>query len=156
HAQYVLADPAAQLVGTQIAADTDKQMILYRVNGPLRTATNISGWYPDTWTGPTADWLRRSCKPGELRLPVRSDPILFAGVTQHLRVTGTTTPLVVSLPSTKRKTIVVPLRPVGGICRVHLAVTPSRSPGAFPTLNNPDPRTLGVLLSGFQYVPSAG
>jgi glycosyltransferase involved in cell wall biosynthesis len=156
HAQYVLADPAAQLLGTRVAADEDKQMILYRVNGLLRTATDIEGWYGDTWTGPSVDWIRRGCKRGQLRIPVRSDSVLFAGVTQRISVTGTTKPFVVRLPSTASKVIVVPLTPSNGVCRVHLDISPSRKPSDYPALVNTDQRTLGVLASAFQYVVSPG
>ena len=71
-------------------------------------------------------------------------------------MSGTTTPVVVRLPSTSSKTIVVPLTPSGGICHVRFEITPSRRPVDYPALNNPDPRTLGVLISGFEYVPAAG
>jgi glycosyltransferase involved in cell wall biosynthesis len=155
-ARYVLADPAAQILGTQIAADEDKQMILYRVDGPLRTGTDVDGWYKDTWTGPGVDWTLRGCRPGELRVPVRSDPVLFAGVTQHIRVSGTTTPVDVALPAGARRTIVIPLRPAGGVCRVHLDISPARRPSDYPALNNPDPRALGVLVAAFQYGPATG
>jgi hypothetical protein len=155
--EYVLADPAAQIVGTRIASDDDKAMTLYRVNGLLRTAISISGWQNDTWTGPTVDWVRRSCLRGTLRVPVRSDPTLFAAVTQRIAVTGTTPkPFVVQLPSTKSKTIVVPLVPRNGVCHVRFDITPTRRPVDFPALNNPDPRELGVLASGFQYQVAPG
>jgi hypothetical protein len=121
----------------------------------LRTATNISGWYGDTWTGPTVDWLRHACRSGELRVPVRSDPLLYVGTPQRIAVTGTTKPFVVRLSPGERRTIVVPLQPAGGVCRVHFAISPARRPVDFPILGNGDSRTLGVLASGFQYVPAA-
>ncbi len=154
--RYVLADPAAQVLGTPVATDEDKQMILYRVNGPLRTGVDVGGWYKDTWTGPSADWTLRGCRRSTLRLPVRSDPVLFAGVTQHIRITGTTAPAEVALPAGARKTIVVPLRPAGGVCHVHLDISPARRPSDYPALNNSDPRLLGVLVAAFQYGPASG
>ena len=151
--EYALADPAAQLVGTPVAQDSDKAMTLYRVNGPLRTAIEIKGWYGDTWTGPSVDWKRRACRPGEIRIPIRSDPILFPGVTQRITVTGSTPRQVVKLRSTGAKTIVARLTPSAGVCRVHLSISPARSPRDYPVLANADPRVLGVLASAFQYVP---
>jgi glycosyltransferase involved in cell wall biosynthesis/4-amino-4-deoxy-L-arabinose transferase-like glycosyltransferase len=151
--RYVLADPAAQLVGTPVASDPDKAMTLYRVDGPLRTAIEIKGWYGDTWTGPTVDWTRRACRPGQLRIPVRTDPVLFGGVTQRIAVTGSTRAQVVRLRSTGTKTIVVPVTPHAGVCHVHLSISPARSPRDYPALANSDPRVLGVLASSFQYVP---
>jgi glycosyltransferase involved in cell wall biosynthesis/4-amino-4-deoxy-L-arabinose transferase-like glycosyltransferase len=156
-AQYVLADPAAQIEGTPVAADTDRAFVLYRVNGFLRTATQIEGWHGDSWTGPQVSWLRRGCLRGTLAIPVHTDQILFANVVQHIAVTGTTPrPFTVALPSTASKTIDVPLIPVKGVCRVQLAISPTRRPSAYPALNNPDPRDLGVLVTGFQYTPAPG
>lgn len=156
HVRYVLADASAQIVGTRVAGDDDKSMVLYRVDGLLRTSTNIDGWYGDTWTGPAVDWTRHACAPGLLRIPVHTDPILFANTTQRIAVTGTTKPFVAHVSPTKPTTIVVHLKPVGDVCRVHLDISPARSPSDYPTLGNDDPRTLGVLATAFQYVRAAG
>jgi hypothetical protein len=121
----------------------------------LRTATSINGWTQDSWTGPQVDWVRRGCARGTLTLPVHSDPTLFPGVTQQIRISGTTAPFVVSLPSTASKNIVVHLVPQNGVCRVHLDVSPTRRPVDVPALNNPDSRQLGVLIAGFEYTPRA-
>ena len=149
HVQYVLADPAAQIVGTLVTEDQIMRMAVYRVDGLLRTSTSISGWYGDTWTGPRVNWTRHACTGGELRVPVHSNAELFAGVTQKIAVSGGTVPFVVRLPSTATKTIVVHLVPHAGVCRVRFVITPVRRP-----LN--DPRTLGILVTGFEYVPAAG
>jgi hypothetical protein len=85
---------------------------------------------------------------------VHSDAALFAGVTQQIRVSGTTKPFTVSLPSTADKTIVVPLVPRGGICRVRLDVSPTRRPVDVPALKSSDIRRLGVLVAGLQYTPA--
>ena len=138
--QYVLADPSAQIAGTQIASDDGRGMVLYRVNGLLRTATQITGWYGDTWTDASVTWLQRGCTRGTLRVPVRSDPTLYAGVVQQIAISGSTTPFVFRLPSSAAKTIVVPLQPKGGVCTIHFAITPTRRPVDYPALNNPDPR----------------
>jgi glycosyltransferase involved in cell wall biosynthesis len=157
HAEYVLADSTTEIVGTAIAADQGRKMTLYRVHGPVRTATVIVGWQPDLWTGPAVDWTRHACTGGELRVPVHSDPVLFAGVIQRIAVSGTTTaPFVVRLPSDRARTITVPLTPRHGICRVHFEISPTRRPISYPVLNNPDLRRLGVLVNGFRYVPSPG
>jgi glycosyltransferase involved in cell wall biosynthesis len=147
--QYVLADPSAQIVGTRVAEDQDMHMALYRIDGLLRTSTSISGWYDDTWTAPRVDWTRHACKGGQLRVPVHTNPQLFAGVTQRIAVSGSTTPFVVRLPSTATTTIVVPLRPRAGVCHIRFDITPARKPAN-------DPRTLGILATGFEYVPAAG
>jgi hypothetical protein len=155
--EYVLAPADVQIVGERVAADVDRQMVLYRVDGPLRTATTVSGWEVDYWTRPRVEWTGHACVRGSLHVPVKSDPTLFAGVTQRIAVSGTTPRrFVVSLPSTESKTIVVPLRPENGVCRVRFDITPSRRPSDYPALGNPDSRRLGVLVSGFEYVPAPG
>jgi hypothetical protein len=78
---------------------------------------------------------------------VRSDPVLFAGVTQRIAVSGTTPARVVLLPSTKSRTVSLPLRPLNGACKVVLDVTPPRKPAG-------DPRLLGVHIDYFNYVPT--
>jgi glycosyltransferase involved in cell wall biosynthesis len=145
---YVLADSSLQIVGEKVAEDPGKAMAVYRVDGVLRTSTLINGWFGDTWTKPRFDWTRRECTAGQLRVPVRSDSQLYAGVTQHIAVSGSTTPFTFALPSTAERTIVVHLVPRGGVCHIRFVVTPARKP---PN----DPRTLGVLVAGFEYVPAA-
>lgn len=148
HVRYVLADPNAQIVGEKVAEDPGKGMAVYRVNGVLRTSTLVDGWFGDTWTAPRFEWTRHGCVRGILNVPVRSDPNLYAGVTQRIAVSGDTTPFTVLLPSTAAKTIVVRLVPRRGLCHVRFAVSPSRKP---PN----DPRTLGILVGGFEYVPAS-
>jgi glycosyltransferase involved in cell wall biosynthesis len=155
-AQYVLADASSQISGTKVASDDGRGLVLLRVNGPVRTSTSITGWNGDTWTDANVTWLRRGCVRGVLRVPVHSDSILFAGVVQTIAVSGSTAPFVVRLPSTESKTIVVPLQPRGGVCRIQFAISPTRRPIDYPVLNNPDPRSLGVLVTGFQYEPAPG
>jgi len=147
-ADYVLADASLHILGKEVAADPGRGMAVYRVDGLVRTATSIRGWYPDTWTGRRVVWQSRSCAPGELRIPVRSNPELFAGVTQHIRVSGDAAPLTFAVPSSESRTIVVHLRPRAGACRVRFDVSPVRKPAG-------DPRRLGVLIGGFEYVPAA-
>jgi hypothetical protein len=137
-----------QIVGEKVAEDPGKAMAVYRVDGVLRTSTLIDGWYGDTWTKPRFDWTRRECTAGQLRVHVHSDSQLYAGVTQHIAVSGSTTPVTFPLPSTATRTIVVHLIPHGGFCRLRFAVTPARKP---PN----DVRRLGILVTGFEYVPAA-
>jgi hypothetical protein len=147
HVQYVLADPTSQIVGTKVAGDADAAMAVYRVNGVLRTSTVVSGWFGDSWTGPSFTWMRPACSGGVLRVPVQTSSELYAGVTQRISVAGGTRPLTVSLPSTATRTIVVHVQPKRGVCRVRFRVSPTRKPEG-------DPRTLGILVSGFDYRPS--
>jgi hypothetical protein len=147
-ARYVLADGTAQIDGTPVAADVGRNLVLYRVTGPVRTASQVTGWYADTWTAPHAVWQRPGCVSGVLQLNLRSDPGLFPGVTQRIAVSGTTPGRVILLPSTQSRKVSLPLEPQGGACKVVFDVTPSRSPGAA------DPRVLGVHIDYFNYVPT--
>jgi hypothetical protein len=131
-----------------VASDPGRGMAVYRVDGALRTSTSIQGWYGDTWTAPTVQWTRRDCTRGELRVPVHSNPQLFPNVTQRIAVTGSTIPFVVTLPSSATRTIVVHLLPRDRTCHVTFDIAPA---GHAPN----DPRALGVLASGFEYVPAA-
>ena len=149
HVRYALADLALQLGGVRIAVDPGRRMAVYRINGLLRTFTSIRGWYGDTWTGPEFEWSRRSCTAGLLRVPVHTSAELFAGIVQRIAVSGSTTPFTVLLPATEARTITVHLRPRGGRCRVRFDVTPARKP---PN----DPRTLGVVADGFEYIAAGG
>jgi glycosyltransferase involved in cell wall biosynthesis len=149
HVRYVLADLALQLGGARVAIDPGRRMAVYRIDGFLRTFTSIRGWYGDTWTEPEFEWSRRSCTAGLLRVPVHTSAELFAGTVQRIAVSGSTTPFTVRLPATEARTITVHLRPRDGRCRVRFDVTPARKP---PN----DPRTLGVVADGFEYVPAGG
>jgi len=142
--RYVLADRDLQIVGTPIAVDEGRNLALYRISGPVRTATRISGWYADTWTGPRAIWKLLRCKRGVLKVHLRSDPKLFPGIVQRIAVSGTTRSRTVLLPTTQTRTLTLPLAPQGGTCAVTLDVTPSRTPAA-------DPRRLGVHVDYFNY-----
>ncbi|HEY2074235.1 MAG TPA: glycosyltransferase family 4 protein, partial [Gaiellaceae bacterium] len=46
--RYVLAPSSVQLVGTRVAADPAKQLVLYRVAQPARITTHVVGLYPAT------------------------------------------------------------------------------------------------------------
>jgi glycosyltransferase involved in cell wall biosynthesis/4-amino-4-deoxy-L-arabinose transferase-like glycosyltransferase len=144
---YVLADRDVQIDGSQIAADAGGNMVLYRVTSAVRTPSHVTGWYSDTWTASHAVWTRLGCRPGVLKVLVSSDPSLFAGVTQRIAISGTTPDRVVRLPSTQARALALPLRPRSGTCTVAFDITPSRKPAA-------DPRTLGIHIQYFKYVPS--
>jgi hypothetical protein len=143
-ATYVLADSKAQIVGQKVAEDDARQMTLYRVDGIVRTLVSVEGWYHDTWTAPHAEWVRRNCTNGLLRVPLRTS----AGAAQTVTVGGTAAPQSIRVSETAPATLVVKLRPRAGLCRVTFDVSPVRRAVG-------DPRTLGVLAGGFEYVPAA-
>ena len=130
---------------------------LYRVNGPLRTSTPITRLvrrHLDRRR--TSTWPRHGACGGVLRVPVHSDPTLFPGVSQKIAVSGSTHAVRrLALPSTRRRR---------SSCRCSRteasAASTSRSrrraTGRLPGLNNSDPRTLGMLATGFEYEPAPG
>jgi glycosyltransferase involved in cell wall biosynthesis len=152
--RYVLADQSARIVGTRVAADTSRALVLYRVDGTLRTSGLVTGWSTDHWIGSRAVWSQSRCTGGSLHVPVHSDAGLFAGTTQRIRITGTTPSQTVSLDPGGSKTIVAALRPVGGSCFVRIAVAPTRRPVDVPALHSQDARPLGVMVDSFDYEPS--
>jgi hypothetical protein len=148
-AQYVLADSSVQLLGRRVAADPKHNLVLYAVRQPVRLTTRITGWYPppDNWTGPQTTWTRAQCRGGTLRVTIYGDPNLFTGVTQHVRISGTTPTQTITVPGPDAPlTLRLPLTPRGGTCTVRLDPSPVRKPKG-------DPRTLGVHAVGFTYVP---
>jgi hypothetical protein len=147
YARYVLVDRRTPIVGTQIASDPGHNLVLYRITGPVRIESKVTGWYHDTWTAPDVTWTRTQCRAGVLTLPLSSDPTLFPGVVQRIVFYGSTPTRTVLLPSTAMRTVRLPVTPTSGTCRVSFVVTPSRKPAA-------DPRTLGVRVAEFAYAPS--
>jgi hypothetical protein len=148
-AQYVLADSSVQLLGRRVAADPKHDLVLYAVRQPVRVTTRITGWYPppDNWTGPHTTWTRAQCSGGTLEVSIYGDPNLFKGVTQHVRISGTTPTRTIAVPGPNAPaTLRLPLTPRAGTCVVRLDPSPVRKPKG-------DPRTLGVHAVGFTYVP---
>jgi hypothetical protein len=152
-ADYVLADLRVLRVGTVVATDSSHQLALYRVQKPVRLATVITGWYPDNWTAEHVTWTRAACTGGTLTLTLDTDSALYAGVVQHIAITGTTPTRIVALPPTATKQPVLRLTPRNGRCVVRLHVYPSRVPALSPNGNPNDTRRLGVRISAFTYRP---
>ena len=159
---YVLTSNTVELVGTKIATDPAKQLVLYRVASPARTTTQITGLYPGAvspWSGPHASWTRLRCTGGSLLVEVSSDAQLFRGTTQRLVIGGTTPAQTLSLaPTTSHRVLRLPLSPQSGECRVDFAVSPARRPVDYPQnypgQRNSDPRLLGLHFDTIRYVPA--
>jgi len=152
---YVLTDESVEVLGQRIARDHPHGLVLYKVQGPARLVTRITGWYgpPDGWTSDHVVWSRAECKAGTLRIPVYTDPALFHDVVQRIAITGTTTARTFTLRPTQTRLLVIPLTPRNGHCTVDLRVTPSRVPAKYPRLHLHDTRLLGVHASRFAYTP---
>jgi glycosyltransferase involved in cell wall biosynthesis/4-amino-4-deoxy-L-arabinose transferase-like glycosyltransferase len=153
--QYVLTSDSVELVGTKIATDSAKQLVLYRVASPARTTIQIQGLYPATerpWSSGHVTWTRVRCTGGALLVQVSSDSDLFRGTSQRLEISGTTPAQSHSLLPTNTYSFRLPLSPEHGVCRVDFSISPVRSPSAYPRLKNADPRLLGLHFDRLKYV----
>src|SRR5262249_50417764 len=87
-ARYALADTSLALEGKVIAQDVSKRMALYRVNGPLRQVSHVTGVYGDTWSGTNATYTRFDCKGGSVLVRLQGDPNLLPRGNTVLAVSG--------------------------------------------------------------------
>lgn len=154
--RYVLTSATVELVGTRVASDPAKQLVLYRVTPPARTVTQITGLYDERvspWSSAHVTWRRSACTGGELDVTVSSDNQLFKGVTQTLVLGGTTPAQTLQLPyTTTRRLLRLPLASQHGVCRVDFSISPTRRPIDFPRLGLRDPRPLGLHFDSIAYV----
>jgi glycosyltransferase involved in cell wall biosynthesis/4-amino-4-deoxy-L-arabinose transferase-like glycosyltransferase len=156
--RYVLAPSSVQLVGTRVAADSAKQLVLYRVTPPARITTSFTGLYPTTpgveaWSRGHVRWLRSSCTGGTLSVKVSSDQKLFPKA-QTLAIRGTTTARTLSIaPGTTDRLVTLALAPVNGVCRVDFAISPTAVPAQVEP-GNTDTRRLGLHFTPFRYTPA--
>ena len=157
HARYVLAPTSVQLVGTRVAADSAKQLVLYRAAQPVRVTTHVTGIFPTTpgveaWSGGHVSWTRTSCTGGTLAVKVSSDQKLFPKP-QALTVAGTTTGETLTIvPGTTDRSFTFRLTPVNRVCRVTFAVSPTAVPAKIEP-GSSDTRRLGLHFTPFVYTP---
>jgi hypothetical protein len=156
-ARYVLAPSSVQLVGTRMAADPAKQLVLYRAAQPVRLTTRVTGLFPTTpgteaWSRGRVSWIRSQCAGGTLSVKVSSDANLFKGTVSTIAVSGTTASHTLRItPTTVDRPITLKLAPQNGVCRVDLAITPTRQPSRYE--HNSDTRRLGLHFTPFTYTP---
>ncbi|HXR12534.1 MAG TPA: glycosyltransferase family 4 protein, partial [Gaiellaceae bacterium] len=131
---YVLAPTSVQLVGTRIAADPAKQLVLYRVTQPARITTRVVGLFPTTpgveaWSGARVSWTRSDCTGGTLAVKVSSDARLFKNTPQTLAISGTTTARTLTIaPGTTDRPVTLALVAANGVCRVDFRISPTQVP----------------------------
>ena len=155
---YVLAPSTVQLVGTRIAADPAKQLVLYRVSEPARVTTRVVGLYPtvpgvEAWSRGHVSWIRSECTGGTLAVKVSSDAQLFKNTVSTVTISGTTAAHTLTIPpSTVDRPITLKLVPQNGACRVDFAITPTRVPAKVEAGNH-DTRHLGLHFTPPVYRP---
>jgi hypothetical protein len=153
--RYVLAPTSVDLLGKPVARDAPKNLVLYRVSPPARITTTVTGLYPEPvnpWSNASPVWTRYRCPGGTLTVVFSSDAQLFRGVTQTVRVTGTTPARSFRVPS-KASSVTerFPLTPQNGVCRVSFAISPARRPSQYPALHRNDSRLLGLHFDSIAY-----
>jgi hypothetical protein len=152
--RYVLADSSVSLDGTVVAQDTRKGMFLYRLSGPLRQTSYVTGLYPqDTWSGPTAEYTRLDCKGGSVTVQLQSDPGLFTKPTTVVATVLGREVAKVKLAPTATRLLTVPLERHEGTCVATFSVSPTAVPATVTEGENPDPRELGAHFTRFTYHP---
>jgi hypothetical protein len=150
HAQYALVDKSVEPIGGLVAADTRKNIDLYRLDGPLRQAEWVRGLYPDYWAGPKIEYLRRDCTGGTLAVKLQGDANLFSRRSQvvvrsHGKVIARTT----VAQRAAEQLFKVPLRARNGECAATFDISPSKVPGGG------DDRRLATRVIDMTYTPRA-
>src|SRR5436305_11048138 len=77
---YVLSTTTAELVGTRVASDPSKELVLYKIAAPARVTTEITGLYQEPsspWSSGHVVWRHLECRGGAFTVVLRSDNRLF-------------------------------------------------------------------------------
>jgi hypothetical protein len=141
---YVLTDGSLAIDGRQVAEDRRLGLYVYRTDGPLVSTTRITGVYPDQWSGPEVEYVRRRCTGGTLRVTLEGDPGL-SEVPRTVVAVGGAERVVERVPPNELVTMFVPLEPRRGLCRIRFLVSPTVVPGP------QDDRELGTHFRAFDY-----
>ncbi len=154
HARYVLIDSSVELDGTVVARDERKGMYVYRIHGPVRQTSYVTGLYPqDTWSGPSVTYTRLGCRGGSLTVRVQGDPSLFTEPQTVVATVGKQIAGRVVVPPGATRSLTVPLRRAHKTCTADFAVSPTAIPAVATKGQNPDPRELGIHFTKFAYKP---
>jgi 4-amino-4-deoxy-L-arabinose transferase-like glycosyltransferase len=147
-APYALSDGSVTPAGSVAAADERRGIFLYRLAGPLRSTTHVTGLYAnDTWSGPRVVYRRMACRGGSLTVLLGSDVHLFPTPSLVVARSGNNVRSR-RVPSEGRAyPLTVPLTPQAGVCTVRFTVSPTKVPG------HGDLRRLGLHFSAFRYRP---
>lgn len=145
-ARYAVVDGSIAPAGKVLARDEGWGLALWELEGgELLSTTSVEGLYPnDTWSGPEVTWRRLRCEGGTLTVTLASDPSLFDDEQVVTALSGAETVRRVRFGPTEQVTLVVPLAPQDGACRVRFRVARTAVPPD-------DPRRLGAHFNGFDY-----
>ena len=138
--RYVLADGSLDLNGELTKSDSLLGINLWRLDGPVRSVTRVTGLYRyDTWSGAAVTYRRFGCRGGSVKVTLLGDAGLFQGA-QTVRVGGVAHHVEPGVPTT----ITAPLVR----CAARFTISPTRVPG------HGDSRRLGIHFYAFGYLPS--
>ena len=153
-AQYVLTDTSQFLQGKQLVVDSGAGMQLYRVNGPVRVIGQLTGVYPDGWSGPNAAFSVSGCHGGRLSVRLTGDPDLVPKPQTIVASSGgRRLGRIVVAPRHFHVPFSVPLVARHGVCTVDYAISPTAIPAV--VFNRPDSRELGIRFEDVRYSPSS-
>ncbi len=153
---YALLDGSVIPDGAVVERNETVGTALWRLTGPLSSREEITGIYPDTWSGPRVRWSLLRCEGGRITATVHSDPSLFTQA-QRLRasnrVDGAGVDAIARVPPTgERVSLPIRVKPSGGTCTVDYAISPTANPSEVIP-GSTDDRELGVHFDAFLWEP---
>ena len=148
-AHYALVDSSVEPVGKLVAADTRKGVSVYRLDGPLRQAEWVRGVYPDNWSGPRIEYVRRGCTGGLLVATLQGDASLFKTPSHVVVRSRGKVVQRATVSQLAPRLLRVPLVPRNGVCEATLSVSPTKVP------RSRDTRRLGIRVPSLVYQPQA-
>jgi hypothetical protein len=152
--RYLLTDSSVEIDGTVVARDARKGMFLYRLFGPLRQTSYVTGLYPqDTWSGATVKYTRLDCGGGSVTVQLQSDPGLFTKPQTVVATAGGREVGRVQVAPTATRLLTAPLVRDHRTCTVTFTVSPTAVPAVVTKGVNTDPRELGIHFTRFSYHP---
>jgi dolichyl-phosphate-mannose-protein mannosyltransferase len=150
--RYLLTDSSVEVDGTVVARDARKGMFLYRLSGPLRQTSYVTGLYPqDTWSGSTVEYTRLDCRGGSVTVQLQSDPALFTKPQTVVATAGGREVGRVQVAPTATRLLTAPLVRDHRTCTVTFTVSPTAVPAVVTKGVNTDPRELGIHFTRFTY-----
>ena len=127
--RWFLLDGTIDPNGTRIARDEEIGITLWRLHGPLVQLNRVRGVYPDGWSGPTVQYLRRHCLGGHVAVSFHGDASLFGNVSTTVVGSVDGRPAAsLTFPQTGSHAMRVPLVPRNGRCVVVFSVSPTAVP----------------------------
>jgi hypothetical protein len=150
---YALLDGSVIPDGRVVDRNETVGTALWRLTGPLSSRAQITGLYPDTWSGPRVRWRLQRCEGGTLTVTVHSDPSLFTE-SQTLRIAaGAFARGTSSVPPTgEPASAAIPARPQDGVCTVTYEISPTANPSEVIP-GSTDDRELGLHFDAFLWEP---